>query len=67
MKIKIISDYGEVYDSGTIMTLDALKSDYEDANWVDNESTISWDGWSENEILDFIADTWGIEYEVLKQ
>ena len=67
MEIKILSDYGEVYDSGTIMTLDALKSDYEDANWVDNESTIAWDGWSENEILDFIADAWGIDYEVLKQ
>lgn len=67
MKIKIISDYGEVYESGTIMELETLKTDYEDANWVDNESAISWDGWSENEILDFIADTWGIEYEVLKQ
>ena len=65
MEIKIISDYGEVYDSGTIMTLDTLKTDYEDATWTDNESTIAWDGWSENEILDFIADAWGIDYEVI--
>ena len=40
MKIKILNDYGEVYDSGTIMTLEALKRDYEEANWVDNEDTI---------------------------
>ena len=67
MKIKILNDYGEVYDSGTIMTLDALKRDYEEANWVDNEDTIAWDGWSEIEILDFIADAWGIDYEIIKQ
>ena len=66
MKIKILNDYGEVYDSGTIMTLDALKRDYEEANWVDNEDTIAWDGWSEIEILDFIADAWGIDYEIIK-
>ena len=67
MEIKILNDCGEVYESGTIMELETLKTDYEDATWTDNESTIAWDGWSENEILDFIADAWGIDYEVLKQ
>ena len=67
MKIKILNDYGEVYDSGTIMTLDALKRDYEEANWLEEDGAIAWDGWSEIEILDFIADAWGIDYEIIKQ
>lgn len=67
MEIKILNDYGEVYDSGTIMTLDTLKRDYEEANLFEEDGTIAWDGWSEIEILDFIADGWGIDYEILKQ
>ena len=66
MKIRIKNDYGDVYENNTIMTLDTLKRDYEEANWFEEDGEIAWDGWTEKEIIDFIADAWGIEYEVLK-
>ncbi len=68
MQIKIINDYGEVYESGEILSLDTLKKHYDQATLVDNgnEEGIAWDGWSDVEVVKFICDAWGIQYEVLK-
>jgi hypothetical protein len=66
MVIRIKNDFGEVYECGQEMTLDALKQDYDEANWVDNDDdSIAWDGWTEQEVLKFITDAWGIDYEIV--
>jgi len=66
MVIRIKSDDGEVYESGQEMTLDDLKKDYNEANWVDNDvDAIAWDSWTDQEVLKFITDAWGIDYEII--
>ena len=68
MNIRIISDMGEVYEPDTIMSLEELKEAYEEANWMDeqDENAIAWDGWKESEIVRFIADAWGLDYEIIQ-
>jgi hypothetical protein len=68
MTIRIKSDFGEVYECGQEITLETLKKDYEEANWIDNDidtDSTAWDGWTEQEILKFIAGMWGIDYEII--
>lgn len=68
MQIKIIDDYEEVYENGEILSLDTLKKHYDEATWVDTEDEkgIAWDGWSDEEIVKFITDAWGIQYEIIQ-
>jgi hypothetical protein len=67
MVIRIKSDYGEVYECGQEMTLEALKQAYEEANWMDDGDPIAlnWSGWTEKEVLKFITDAWGIDYDIV--
>lgn len=66
MLIRIKSDAGEVYERGHEMTLETLKQAYDEVNWVDNDvDAIAWDGWTDQEVLKFITDAWGIDYEVI--
>ena len=66
MVIRIKSDNGEVYEHGQEMTLNGLKKDYDEANWVDNDvDAIAWDGWTDQDVLKFITDAWGIDYEII--
>ena len=66
MKIRILSDMGEVYDPGTEMDAQTLINDYIEAVDVDeNGHDIS--EWlrsvNETSALQFIHEMWGIDYE----
>lgn len=67
MKIRILSDMGEVYDPGTEMEGQTLINDYidvldcrlpEEASCAKFLRTVD-----ENTALQFIHDMWGIDYE----
>ena len=66
MKVKIISDMGEVYD-GCTMEVKELVNDYIDClNDVEDVETITFlQTVDENTALKFIKDMWGLEYEVI--
>ena len=63
MKVKIISDMGEVYD-GRTMEVKELINDYIDC-LNDEEITTFLRTVDENTALKFIKDMWGLEYEVI--
>lgn len=63
MKVKIISDMGEVYD-GRTMEVKELVNDYIDC-LNDEEITTFLQTVDENTALKFIKDMWGLEYEVI--
>ena len=64
MKIRIIDDYGEVYETGRIMEAQELINDYidciNDVETIDFLHTVD-----EDTAMKFIKDMWGIEYEIL--
>ncbi len=63
MKVKIISDMGEVYD-GRTMEVKELVNDYIEC--VDDEEIATFlRTVDENTALKFIKDMWGLEYEVI--
>ena len=62
-KIKILSDYGEVYAPNTIISIDDLLSDYRDT--INEEDFVIVSQWDERKAVDFIADAWGLKIEFL--
>ena len=60
-KIKILSDYGKVYDPNTIIKIADLLKDYKDT--VDEEDFIIVSQWDERKAVEFIADAWGLDIE----
>ena len=72
MKIKIIDDYGEVYESGRVMDAQELIDDYISELFFDcdgdgkNLETVDFlRTVDEDTAMKFIKDMWGIEYEIL--
>lgn len=63
MKIRILSDMGEVYDPGTEMDAKTLINDYIEANAPDNELETFLHSVTTDTALQFIHDMWGIDYE----
>lgn len=70
MKIKITKDFGDVYEEGFVMEAKDLISDYKDClspNEPNDKEVMDWlDELSDEDALEFIADLWRIEYEVLE-
>ena len=62
-KIKILSDYGEVYAPNTIISIDDLLSDYRDT--INEEDFVIVSQWDERKAVEFIADAWGLKIEFL--
>lgn len=62
-KIKILSDYGKVYPTNTIISITDLLKDYKDT--VDEEDFVIVSQWDERKAVEFIADAWGLDIEFL--
>ena len=62
-KIKILSDYGKVYDPNTVIKVADLLKDYKDT--VDEEDFVIVSQWDERKAVRFIADAWGLDIEFL--
>lgn len=62
-KIKILSDYGNVYAPNTIIKITDLLNDYRDT--VNEEDFVIVSQWDERKAVEFIADAWGLEIEFL--
>lgn len=62
-KIKILSDYGNVYSPNTIINIDDLLNDYRDT--VNEEDFVIVSQWDERTAVEFIADAWGLDIEFL--
>lgn len=62
-KIKILSDYGNVYTPNTIIKIADLLKDYKDT--VDEEDFVIVSQWDERKAVEFIADAWGLKIEFL--
>lgn len=62
-KIKILSDYGNVYTPNTIIKIADLLKDYKDT--VDEEDFVIVSQWDEQKAVEFIADAWGLKIEFL--
>lgn len=62
-KIKILSDYGNVYSPNTIIKIADLLKDYKDT--VDEEDFVIVSQWDEQKAVKFIADAWGLKIEFL--
>ena len=62
-KIKILSDYGNVYSPNTIISIADLLKDYKDT--VDEEDFVIVSQWDERKAVEFIADAWGLDIEFL--
>jgi hypothetical protein len=66
MKIRILSDMGEVYDPGTEMEASQLINDYIEAVDIDeagHDCTKWLNSVSQKSALEFIHTMWGIDYE----
>ena len=62
-KIKILSDYGNVYEPNTIISIDDLLNDYKDTISEEDFAIVA--AWDERKAVEFIADAWGLEIEFL--
>lgn len=62
-KIKILSDYGNIYAPNTIIKIADLLKDYKDT--VDEEDFVIVSQWDERKAVEFIADAWGLKVEFL--
>lgn len=62
-KIKILSDYGEVYSPNTIISIADLLRDYGDT--VNEEDFVIVSQWDKRKAVEFIADAWGLKIEFL--
>lgn len=66
MKIRIIEDYGEVYESGREMEANELINDYIDClNEIEYSDTIEFLRNDERTSLKFIGDMWGLKYVIV--
>lgn len=62
-KIKILSDYGNVYSPNTIVSIDDLLKNYKDT--ISEEDFVIVSQWDERKAVEFIADAWGLNIEFL--
>lgn len=62
-KIKILSDYGNVYDPNTIISIIDLLNDYGETISKEDFAIVS--QWDERKAVEFIADAWGLKIEFL--
>lgn len=62
-KIKILSDYGNVYSPNTVIKITDLLNDYRDT--VNEEDFVIVSQWDERTAVEFIADAWGLDIEFL--
>lgn len=62
-KIKILSDYGNVYTPNTIISISDLLNDYKDTISEEDFAIVA--AWDERKAVRFIADAWGLEIEFL--
>lgn len=62
-KIKILSDYGEVYSPNTIISISDLLRDYKETVYEEDFAIVA--AWDERKAVEFIADSWGLEIEFL--
>lgn len=62
-KIKILSDYGNVYEPNTIISITDLLNDYK--NTISEEDFAIVAAWDERKAVRFIADAWGLYVEFL--
>ena len=62
-KIKILSDYGNVYEPNTIIKIDDLLNDYRDTISEEDFAIVA--AWDKLKAVEFIADAWGLDIELL--
>ena len=62
-QIKILSDYGNVYQANTILSVQELINDY--GNTVKEEDFAIVDKWDRRKAVEFIANAWGLKIEFL--
>lgn len=62
-KIKILSDYGNVYNPNTIISITDLLNDYGETISKEDFAIVA--KWDRRKAVDFIADAWGLKIEFL--
>ena len=67
MEIKIISDIGEVYEEGRVMSAKRLIEDFLDCVSDYDDTKHFFKNIGEKSSVEFIAKAWGLQYEILKK
>lgn len=62
-KIKILSDFGNVYSPNTIISIVDLLNDYKDTISEEDFAIVA--AWDKQKAVRFIADAWGLKIEFL--